>query len=282
MTESPIPPTSPTYPDLKGKVALITGIGQVPAAASALFGNGAATALLLAHNGCHIFGCDLSLEAAQKTASLIEGIGGSCDVMVADVTSSSDVKKVVDACMAKHGRVDILVNNVGRSAPGGPAEMDEKTWDLQIDVNLKSVYLCTHHVLPIMEKQGCGAVVSVASIAGMRYIGKPQVAYAASKAGVMQFTKATAVLYASRGVRLNVVVPGLMHTPLVELLAEKYAGGDYDGFVKTRHAQVPTGKMGDAFDVGQAICFLCSNGAKYITGQKLVIDGGITSSTGRT
>uniref|UniRef100_A0A8H7K104 Uncharacterized protein n=1 Tax=Bionectria ochroleuca TaxID=29856 RepID=A0A8H7K104_BIOOC len=164
----------------------------------------------------------------------------------------------VDACMEEYGRIDILINNVGRSELGGPAEMTEKVWDAQTNVNLKSVYLCCHHILPLMETQGGGAVINVASIAGLRYIGKPQVAYAATKAGVIQFTKATAVIYAAKNIRMNVVVPGLMHTPLA----------------------VPMGKMGDSFDVAMTAVFLASEQARYITGQKIVVDGGITSSTG--
>lgn len=158
--------------------------------------------------------------------------------------------------------------------------MAEKTWDAQMDVNLKSVYLCCHYVLPLMEKQGSGAIVNVASIAAMRYIGKPQVAYSATKAAVIQFTKATAVIYAPKGVRLNVVVPGLMNTPLVGMLADKYAGGDLEGFKAKRNKAVPMGKMGESFDVAMTSAFLASQQSRYITGQKIVVDGGITSSTG--
>lgn len=275
-----MPPTnSPaTYSDLKDKVVLLTGIGQT--GDQGMWGNGAATARVLAQNGCKIFGCDLYLEAAQHTQKRLQAEGSECFVTAADVTNSTDVKALVDACMEKYGRIDILVNNVGRSEPGGPAEMEERVWDKQTDVNLKSVYLCCHYVLPIMEAQGSGAVVNVASIAGMRYIGKPQVAYAATKAAVIQFTKVTAVIYAAKGVRLNVVVPGLMQTPLVGTLADKYTGGDLEGMIAKRNKAVPMGKMGDAFDVAYAACFLVSEQARYITGQKLIVDGGITSSTG--
>lgn len=188
--------------------------------------------------------------------------------------------------MAKHGRIDILINNVGKSEPGGPAELSEQVWDAQTDVNLKSVYNMCHFVLPIMEKQASGGrVLNVSSIAGMRYVGKPQVAYAATKAAIIQFTKTTAVIYAQRTggkVRLNTVVPGLVATPLVTVLAKKYAGGDQEGYRKTRDNQVPTGKMGTAWDVAHAALFLCSDEAGYVTGQKIVVDGGITGSTGLT
>jgi NAD(P)-dependent dehydrogenase (short-subunit alcohol dehydrogenase family) len=158
--------------------------------------------------------------------------------------------------------------------------MEERVWDAQTNINLKSVYLCCHHILPLMEAQGSGVVVNVASVAGLRYIGKPQVAYSATKAGVIQFTKATAVLYANRGIRMNVVVPGLMHTPLLGMLADKYAGGDLEGFIARRNKQVPMGIMGTSFDVANTVAFLASGASRYITGQKIVVDGGLTSSTG--
>lgn len=184
--------------------------------------------------------------------------------------------------MAKHGRIDILVNNVGRSEPGGPAEMTEEVWDKQMDVNLESVYLYCHEVLPIMEKQEAGGcVINLSSVAGLRYVGKPQVAYAAAKAAIIQFTKTTAVIYAPKKVRLNTVVPGLIDTPLVKLIAERYGDGDYESMRKTRDRQVPTVKMGDAWDVAHAALFLASNEARYITGQEIVVNGGLINSTGR-
>ena len=158
--------------------------------------------------------------------------------------------------------------------------MSEETWDAQTAVNLKSVYLTCHHVLPLMSAQSSGSIINISSVAGMRYIGKPQVAYSATKAAVIQLTKATAVIYAPKGVRLNVVVPGLIDTPLVSLLADKYAGGDLDGFRQARHQAVPMGKMGEAGDVANAVVFLASDVSRYVTGQKIVVDGGITSSTG--
>lgn len=157
--------------------------------------------------------------------------------------------------------------------------MSEETWDAQTDINLKSVYLTCHHILPIMEGQGSGAVVNISSIAGLRYIGKPQVAYSAAKAGVIQFTKATAIIYAQKGVRLNAVVPGLMNTPLVTVLADKYADGDVQGFIRKRHDATPVGQMGDGTDVAMAVLFLASTQSRYITGQKIVVDGGHTSAT---
>ena len=264
-----------THASLRNKVVLLTGIGQ--SGDASMWGNGAATARVLCASGAVVFGCDMRLAAAEATRDRLrrEFGPGCCDVVAADVQA------LVAKALERHGRVDVLVNNVGLSQKGGPVDMAEEVWDAQVDVNLKSVFLCCHYVLPVMEKQGSGVVINISSIAGLRYIGKPQVAYSATKAAVIQFTKATAVLYADKGIRMNVVVPGLMNTPLVAVLAQKYAGGDLEGFVKTRHAQVPMGRMGTSFDVANAAAFLISDAAKYITGHELVVDGAITCSTGR-
>ena len=135
-----------------------------------------------------------------------------------------------------------------------------------MDVNLKIAFLGCKHVLPVMERQGGGSIVNISSIAGLRYIGKPQVAYSAGKAALMQLTQTTAVIYAPRGIRLNSVVPGLIFTPLVKRLADKYAEGDFEGFVAHRHNQVPIGRMGDAWDVAHAVLFLAADESGYITG----------------
>ncbi|KAH0420404.1 hypothetical protein CcaCcLH18_14037 [Colletotrichum camelliae] len=267
--------------DLKGKVALVIGLGQT---GSEGWGIGAACAVTFAKQGAVIFGGNRTIESTAKTKQAIEEIGGVCDVVATDATSSESVKALVDACLAKHGRIDILLANVGQSQPGCPATMSEETWDSQIEVNLKTVYLACHHVLPVMEKQETGgSVVCISSIAGLRYIGKPQVAYNTTKAAIMQFVKATAVIYAPKKVRLNTVVPGLMETPYTKSLASRFPmEGGYEAFKKMRDEQVPMGKMGDAWDVANTAAFLVSDEARYITGQKIVVDGGITSSTGRT
>ena len=222
---------------------------------------------------------DRNLEAAQVTQKIIEDEGGTAHVTTANVTSAAEVQAMVDACMDKFGRIDILINNVGQSEPGGPVEMSEETWDGQMDLNVKTAFLTMKSVLPIMEKQGSGSVVSISSVAGLRYVGKPQVAYAAGKAALMQLTKTTAVLYANKGIRLNCVVPGLVFTPLVKRLADKYAGGQFDAFVEHRHNQVPAGHMGDAWDVANAVLFLASDESRYITAQDIVVDGGLIAAT---
>ena len=281
MANVEAPPISRKMHDLTNRVVLITGIGCIGEG----WGNGIATATLFARQGAKIFGCDLSLEAAEtsKASILAENPKTDITVMRGDATSSESMKAFVDACMKKHGRIDILINNVGRSEPGDPASITEDVWDKQMDVNLKSVYLTSHLVLPIMVAQERGGnVVNVSSVSGLRYIGKPQVAYSTTKAAILSFTRTTAVIYASKGVRLNTVVPGLINTPLVKMIADKYAGGDYEGYCKVRDNQVPMGKMGTAWDVANAALFLASDEAAYITGTEIVVDGGLVQSTGRT
>ncbi|KAF5228327.1 hypothetical protein FAUST_11163 [Fusarium austroamericanum] len=267
--------------NLKNKVALVIGLGQTNTEG---WGIGAASAVTLARQGAIIFGGNRTIASTTKTKETIQQQqGGQCDVVATDATDSASVKALVDACMEKHGRIDILLTSVGQSQPGDPASMTEDVWDSQMDVNLKSVYLACHHVLPIMESQGSGSIICISSIAGLRYIGKPQVAYNTSKAAILQFVKATAVIYAPKGVRLNAVVPGLMDTPYTKSLAQRFATpGGYDEFCSMREGQVPMGRMGDAWDVANAVVFLAADETRYITGQKIVVDGAITSSTGRT
>ena len=260
---------------LDGKVALVTGCGTIGDG----WGNGKAIAVLLARQGARVFGCDLDLGAAQATLELIRAEGGEGEVMACDVTKGERVKSLVDACIARFGRIDILVNNVGRSEPGDPVTMEEAVWDEQMKVNVKSAFLTCKHVLPLMKTQGGGSVVNISSIAGLRYVGKPQVAYAAGKAALMQMTQTTAVIHAPHGVRLNCVVPGLVFTPLVKRLADKYAKGDFEGFVAHRHQQVPMGHMGDAWDVAHAVLFLAADESRYITAQEIVVDGGLIAAT---
>ncbi|MFU1927787.1 SDR family NAD(P)-dependent oxidoreductase [Bordetella hinzii] len=260
---------------LDGKVALVTGCGTLGEG----WGNGKATAAALARQGAAVFGCDLDIDAARQTAEAVAAEGGRIAVRQCDVTRADEVAGLAQACMQAHGRIDILVNNVGRSEPGDPVSMAQETWNEQLQVNLTSAFLCCKHVIPLMKRAGGGSIINISSIAGLRYAGKPQVGYAAAKAALMQMTATTAVIHARDGVRLNCVVPGLMFTPLVQRLAQKYAQGDYEGFVARRHGQVPMGRMGDAWDVAHAVVFLASDESRYITGQQIVVDGGITMAT---
>lgn len=261
--------------DLNGKVALVMGCGSVAHG----WGNGRATAVLLARQGAQVFGTDSLLENALVTLAHIESEGGTAEVRACDVTRAEDVDAAVQACLARFGRIDILVNNVGLSQPGDPVTMEESVWDAQMNVNLKGAFLACKAVLPIMKRQAGGSVINISSVAGLRYVGKPQVAYAAAKAGLMQLTRTTAVIYAADHIRLNCVVPGLMHTPLLTGLAAKYAAGDTEGFIAHRNDQVPMKAMGTGWDVAHAVLFLASDESRYITATEIVVDGGLTAAT---
>jgi len=153
-------------------------------------------------------------------------------------------------------------------------------WDRQIDFNLKTAFLGCKYAIPVMLEQGKGAIVNIASVAGMRndfMSGRSHVGYSASKAGVIQLSRSVAGTYARKGIRVNTVVPGLMHTPLVETrLARTVGGNDLQKLIDARNAAVPMGRMGDAWDVAHAILFLASDEAKFITGTEIVVDGGST------
>lgn len=261
---------------LDGRVAIVTGCGSFGPG----WGNGKAIAALLARRGATVYGVDLDIAAADATRAIVEEEGNVLHIAACDVTDGAAVTAMVADCVGRFGRLDILINNVGRSEPGNPATMDEDVWKAQLDLNLTSAFLTSRAALPTMADQGAGVIVNISSVAGMRWVGKDQVGYAAAKAGLVQFTKVTAVAFAAQGVRLNCVTPGLMLTPLVQRLAERYAAGDYEGMVAKRNAQVPMGRMGDAWDVAHATLFLASDEARYITGAELVVDGGLTAFTG--
>lgn len=263
--------------DLSNKIAIVTGAGSVGPG----WGNGKATAVLLARQGAKLFAIDVNESAAIETRDLIQEEGGESIAHRCDMTKSAEVKAAVDACMERYGAIDILVNNVGGSAAGDPVSMSEEVWDAQLDLNLKTAFLGCKHVLPIMERQQSGAIVNMSSIAGLRQhiAGRVNVAYSAAKLGLIGFSHSTAMKYVKKGIRCNTVVIGVMHTPLVEQRLMKQLGaGDAASLIAQRHAQVPIGRMGDAWDAAHAVLFLVSEEARYITGTEIIVDGGISAA----
>ena len=258
---------------LQGKVVIVTGCGS----AGPGWGNGKAIAVLFAREGARMAGCDIRLAAAEETAEIIRGEGGECAVMAADVSKSGDVKALVDLAVERYGRVDILVNNVGIVEVGGPVEYPEEKWRRDLEVNITSMFLAAKHAIPHMERQGGGVLVNLGSIAGIRYTGVPYISYYTTKAAVQGFSRGVALQYAKKGIRSNVILPGLMKTPMiVEPLKGIYGEGSVDKMMAVRDSQCPTGHMGDAWDVAEAAVYLASDSAKYVTGAELVVDGGIT------
>jgi NAD(P)-dependent dehydrogenase (short-subunit alcohol dehydrogenase family) len=264
-------------PRFTDKVVLITGAGCVGPG----WGNGRAAAVRFAEEGARVFAVDRDLERVKETLERAQGLAGAMRPFEADVTDAKSVAAMVGACMKEFGRIDVLLNNVGGSAAGGPIEMSEDVWDSQVDLNLKSVFLTCKHVLPHMVQQKGGAVVNMSSAAAIRWTGAAQVAYAATKAGVLQMSKAIAIQHAGSGIRVNCVIPGQMHTPMVEVrLAKQRAGGDVEAILKQRQARIPLGFMGDGRDTAAAVLFLASDDARFITGIEIVVDGGMTVRCG--
>jgi NAD(P)-dependent dehydrogenase (short-subunit alcohol dehydrogenase family) len=253
---------------------VITGAGCVGPG----WGNGRAAAVIFAREGARVFAVDLAAEPMAETVARVEEIGGEIVTHLCDVTDGGAVEALVAACLARFGRIDILVNNVGGSAPGGAAEMSEEAFAAQLDVNLKSVFLACKHVIPVMAAQGGGSIVNTASVSGLRWTGAAQIAYASAKAAVIQFSRVTAVQYARKGIRVNTVIPGQMHTPMVEArLAGQRTGGDVEALLRSRLARIPLGFMGDGRDTAHAALFLASDEARFVTGTEIVVDGGMTA-----
>lgn len=258
---------------LSGKVALVTGCGSVGPG----WGNGKAISALFAREGAKVFGCDINLAAANETQQIVSTEGGTMQVVQCDVAANEQVQRTVELCMQAYGRIDILVNNVGIVEVGGPVEYPLEKWQRTLDVNLTSMFLMAKHVIPHMLKQG-GSIINMGSVASIRYTGVPYISYYTTKSAILGFSRAVALQYAKEGIRSNVILPGLMNTPLiVEPLKDAYGDGDIEAMMKNRAQQCPMGVMGDAWDVANAALYLASDESKYTTATELLVDGGITA-----
>ena len=260
---------------LKDKVALVVGAGSIGPG----WGNGKATAVTFAREGARVFCADVNQTAAEETAAIIKGEGGSAMVHRADASKAADVVAMVEACASAYGRIDVLDNNVGIAEFGGVVEVSEAAWDKVFAVNLKSAYLTMKHVIPLMDRQGGGSIINISSVASIRYSGIPYATYYATKAALNHLTRTTAVEYAHKRIRVNAILPGLMKTPMVEKsaeLAQTYAGGDVEEMWRVRDRQVPMGFGGEAWDIAWAAVYLASDESRYVTGIELVVDGGLT------
>lgn len=258
---------------LKDKIALITGAGSIGPGV----GNGKATSILFAREGADVLAVDRDLEAAKETVGLITDEGGRAIAHQADVTDAKQIGLLIEAVREKFGRIDILVNNVGIARTGGIVSTEEADWDLVTEVNQKSIYLMCQAVVPMMQHQGKGAIVNIASVAAHRWTGINYASYYATKGAVIALTRGIALEFAKDGIRCNSVSPGLMNTPMVHhgLTAAYGEEGDIDNLVKQRDAQCPTGKMGTAWDTAHACLFLASDDAGYVNAHDLVVDGGL-------
>ena len=259
---------------LQDRVAVVVGAGS----SGPGWGNGKASAVLFAREGARVVCVDVNREAAEETAGIIADEGGDAFARAADVSRGDEVEALMAETRARYGRIDVLHNNVGIVEVGGPVEASEESWDRVMAVNTRSMFLTCKHAIPPMLEQGRGVIVNISSVAAIRWTGVPYISYSASKAAVLQFTRAVALQYARQNIRANAILPGLMNTPMiVEPLKEAYAGGDVDRMIELRDEQCPMGRMGDAWDVAHAALFLASDEAKYVTGTELIVDGGLTA-----
>lgn len=256
---------------LHSRTALVFGAG----ASEAGPGNGAAIAIRLAQHGALVFAADRDLDAARRTQRLAQKDGGRCEVIEADVCVESSVRSAVQCAHAQSGSIDILVNNVGVVLHGGPEELSVDDWDRAFALNTRSAFLALKHVLPLMSKAGRGAIVQVSSIAAARAGDGALCAYHASKAALNALGMSVAMQYATRGIRCNNILLGLMDTALVrEQLAVAHPQG-LDHLLATRSATCPSGAMGSPWDAADAAAFLASDAARYINGTDIFVDGGL-------
>jgi NAD(P)-dependent dehydrogenase (short-subunit alcohol dehydrogenase family) len=262
---------------LAGKVAIVMGAGQT---AGDTIGNGRATAILFAREGAQVIAVDRRLESASETVALIEAEGGAALAHEADATREDDCRALMAGVRERFGRIDVLHNNVGiGGADAGPMHVDVEEWDRILGVNLKSVIVPCKYVLPIMREQQGGSIINVSSIAAV--CSTPIVAYKASKAGVNAYTQTLAIGNAKHGIRANVIMPGLMNTPMAIEGISAGTGVDKAELVRRRDAQVPLrAKMGTAWDVAYAALYLASDEADFVTGVMLPVDGGQSARVG--
>jgi len=250
---------------LEGKVAVITGAGSRGPG----LGNGKAAAILFAREGARVLCVDLKAENAEETAKLIAQEGGEASVFAADVTRKAGCEGMVKAALDRWGTVDILHNNVGIESRKTLFETTEEDWDQVMAVNLKSMLLATQAAAKPMVERGRGAIICVSSVAALR--GHGRTAYAAAKAGVIGFVRTCAAQLGPKGVRVNAIAPGQVWTPMVESVGPEMR--------EKRRTATPLGTEGEGWDVGWAAVYLASDEARWVTGQTLVVDGGLTLTT---
>lgn len=264
---------------MQDKVAVIVGAGQSPGVG---VGNGRATAMLFAREGARVLCADRDLASAEETVNIIEREGGTAAACRVDVVKEADLKAMVEDCTARWGRIDTLHNNVGISVAGGdadPLEITTEAFDLIMSVNLRSVILACKHTLPVMREQGTGSIINISSLAAIENY--PWVTYKASKSAMIAYTQQIAIQNAAHGVRANVILPGLMDTPMAVDTRAREWNKPREEIAAARDARVPLrGKMGTAWDVAYAALFLASDEASFVTGVALPVDGGAAVNSG--
>lgn len=251
---------------LKGKVAIVTGAGSRGPGV----GNGKAAAVLFAREGAQVLCVDQIAERAEETCATIRSESGEASVFQADVTRAQDCERVCAAAVERYGRLDILHNNVGIESRKGVLEVTEEEWDRVMAVDLKSMLLTTRAAIPRLVEAGGGSIINVSSVAGLRAHGRT--AYATAKAGVIGLTISLAGQLARDRIRVNAIAPGMVYTPMV-------AEGMSPDLRERRRLAALIQDEGTAWDVGWAAVYLASDESRWVTGQVLVVDGGLTITT---
>jgi NAD(P)-dependent dehydrogenase (short-subunit alcohol dehydrogenase family) len=258
---------------LKDKIAIVVGAGQTP---GVTVGNGRAVALTFGREGAKVLCADRDIASAEETAAMIRRDGGTAEAFQADVVKESDLKAMIADAHGRWGRVDILHNNVGVGFGGGDApttDITEEAFDLIYKINLRGTVLACKHVIPIMRKQGKGVITNTSSAAA--FGNAPNVAYKATKAALVPVTQQMAIQNAQYGIRVNVILPGPIDTPMGVDTRVRATGRDRADLLKELDAMVPLkGGQGTAWDIANAALFLASDEAKFITGIMLPVDGG--------
>jgi NAD(P)-dependent dehydrogenase (short-subunit alcohol dehydrogenase family) len=265
---------------MKNKKAVVVGAGQLPD--EELIGNGRAIALLLAREGAEVCCIDREADRAQATVKEIIAEGGKAHAIIADVGNVEDCARLIAESHAAMGRIDALVNSVGMNAgDSDPLKLDVANWQKIMDVNLRAMWLTSRAVVPIMEKQGGGAITNISTV-GSRTGGGRLFAYSISKAGVNALTHFFAVQYAPMNIRCNAVLPSWVLTPhSIEGLTRHGIVPNREEMIKNNARFVPLGRMGSAWDVANAVLFLSSEEANFTTGLEIPVDGGTLTIIGR-
>ncbi len=265
------PPGLPT--DLTGRTIFVSGGGS----AGPGWSIGRASCVTYARLGAHVCVVDRDAASAEETTKIIRQEGGIAQTFVGDVSEEDEVKRLFSEARNQFGPIDVLHHNVGIGKVGGPMETSAEDFDRIHKVNVRSLLLAAQEVLPEMASRRTGNIIAISSVAGMRYMGYPHLAYSVTKAANTQFIRMIAQQYAGQGIRANTVVPGLIDTPrIANTVAKMFSENGLDEARAARDKQVPMGRSGTAWDVAHACAFLVSDAAAYITGTELVVDGGIT------
>lgn len=256
---------------LANKIAVVVGAGQTP---GETIGNGRAAAILFAREGAKVLLVDRDLASALETEAMIREEGGEASTLYADIVNEANCRAIAETAVERYGRIDILQNNVGiGGGDAGPTKLDPDVWDKIMEVNVKGAFMTCKYVLPIMRQQKSGSIINISSVAAQCSVGI--VAYKTSKAALNAFTHSIAMGNAKFGIRANVIMPGLMDTPMAIEGISAERGISVDKLREQRDVLVPLrGKMGTAWDIAYASLFLASDEAAFITGIELPVDGG--------